>query len=44
MNNHIRSDGIEESEIIYMDLYPNRWAFSIKMRVPAGGDLLRCSV
>jgi hypothetical protein len=32
MKTRFRSGGIGEPEIIYMDLYPNRWAFTIKIQ------------
>jgi hypothetical protein len=32
MENRFGSGGIESSEIIYMHLYPNRRAFSIKIK------------
>jgi hypothetical protein len=32
MEKHFGSVGIGSSEIIYMHLYPNQWAFSIKIK------------
>jgi hypothetical protein len=32
MEKHFGSVGIGSSEIIYMHLYPNQWAFSIEIK------------
>ena len=32
MENRFRSDGSEETAIGYTHLYPNRWAFSIRIQ------------
>jgi hypothetical protein len=33
IENRFRSAGTEDSEIVYMCLYPNRWVFVNRMRV-----------
>jgi hypothetical protein len=41
LENRFWPDGIGSLEIIYMHSYPNRWALVKKIRIFAGGDLLR---
>jgi hypothetical protein len=41
MENRYSSVGIGNSEIGYVDVYPNRWAFSIKIKDSETGDILR---
>jgi hypothetical protein len=44
MDNRFGSVGIGSSEIIYKFLYPNQWVLVNKIRIFAGGDLLRVHV
>ena len=41
MENRFGLNGMGESDIVYMNLYPNRWLFSIKIQDFETGDILR---
>jgi hypothetical protein len=43
LENRLWSGGTGNSEIIYMDLYPNQWDLVNEIRISSGCDTLICT-